>query len=303
VKVGSSLAIETVGLTKFYGRTRGIEELDLRVERGEVFGYLGPNGAGKTTTIRLLLDLIRPTRGRAAIAGLDTRSQSLDVRRHAGYLPGELRCPNRSTGREVLSYLGRLRGGVDERAVAGLAERLGLDLGRRIGDLSKGNKQKVGVVAAFMHDPGLLILDEPTTGLDPLRQRDVLELIRERAEAGRTVFLSSHELDQVEHVADRVGIVRDGRLVAVETMTALKQRALRRVEARLHGPAPAAERLRGVPGVRDVSVGDGVVQLVVEGSMDALVKELAALPVQTLTSEPPELDEIFLSYYGEARAD
>jgi len=208
-------AIETAGLTKFYGAQRGIEELGLRVEHGEVFGFLGPNGAGKTTTIRLLLDLIRPTRGRAAVAGLDTRTQSLEVRRRTGYLPGELRLPARSTVAAFLSFLGNLRGGVKRSAVDELADRLELGLERRIGDLSKGNKQKVGVVAAFMHDPELLILDEPTDGLDPLRRMDVLELIRERAAAGRTVFLPSHDLAEVEHAASRVGIVRDGSLVHV----------------------------------------------------------------------------------------
>ena len=296
-------AIETAGLTKFYGETRGVEELDLRVEPGEIFGYLGPNGAGKTTTIRLLLDLIRPTHGSAAIAGLDTRRQSMEVRRLTGYLPGELKLPPRTTAIGLISYLGRLRGGVERRVIQELADRLELNLKRRIEDLSKGNKQKVGIVAAFMHDPQLLILDEPTSGLDPLRQQDVLELIRERAAAGRTVFLSSHELDQVEHVAERVGIVRDGRLVAMETIASLKQRAIRRVEVRLAEPTADAERLQRVPGVRDFAVEDGIVRLAVEGSMDALVKELALLPVQTLTSEPPELDEIFLSYYGRTNAD
>ena len=296
-------AIETRGLTKFYGDTRGIEELDLRVEQGEVFGYLGPNGAGKTTTIRLLLDLIRPTRGRAEILGLDAQDRSVETRKLTGYLPGELKPPARSTAIGYLSFLGRLRGGVDRRAVHELAERLELDLGRRLGDLSKGNKQKVGVIAAFMHDPELLILDEPTSGLDPLRQQDVLDLIRERAAAGRTVFLSSHELDQVEHVAQRVGIVRNGSLVAVEAIATLKHRAVRRVEVRLAGPTTDLERLRDVPGVRDVSFSDGVVRLAVEGSMDALVKELARFPVQTLTSEEPELDEIFLSYYGRSHVD
>jgi ABC-2 type transport system ATP-binding protein len=290
-------AIETAGLTKFYGKTRGIEDLDLRVERGEVFGYLGPNGAGKTTTIRLLLDLIRPTRGQAAIAGLDVRLQSVEARRLTGYLPGELKPPVRSSAMGFLTFLGKLRGGVDPRAIAELAERLGLDLTRRMRDLSKGNKQKAGVIAALMHDPELLILDEPTSGLDPLRQQDVLELITERAAAGRTVFLSSHELDQVEHVAERVGIVRDGRLVAVEAIATLKERAVRKVEVRLTAPAPT-QRLRDVPGVRDFSLEDGIVRLAIEGSMDPLVKELAKLPVQTLTSEPPELDEIFRSYYG-----
>jgi ABC-2 type transport system ATP-binding protein len=294
----SAPAIETSGLTKFYGIRRGIEDLDLRVERGEVFGYLGPNGAGKTTTIRLLLDLIRPTRGRAAIAGLDTRRDSLEVRRLTGYLPGELKLPTRSTAIGFLSYLGALRRGVERRAILELAERLELDVGRRIGDLSKGNKQKVGVVAAFMHNPELLILDEPTSGLDPLRQHDVLELVRERAAVGRTIFFSSHELDQVEHVAERVGIVRGGRLVAVESIATLRQRALRRVEVCLARAAGNLERLRDVPGVRHVSWGDGVVRLDVEGAFDPLLKELARLPVQTLTSEAPELDEVFRSYYG-----
>jgi ABC-2 type transport system ATP-binding protein len=298
----SAPPIETSALTKFYGASRGIEDLDLRVQRGEVFGYLGPNGAGKTTTIRLLLDLIRPTRGRATIAGLDTRRESLAVRRLTGYLPGELKLPSRSTALGFLSYLGALRGGVDRRTILELAERLQLELRRRIGDLSKGNKQKVGVVAAFMHDPELLILDEPTSGLDPLRQHDVLELIRERAAAGRTIFFSSHELDQVEHVAERVGIVRGGRLVAVESIATLGQRALRRVEVRLAGAAGGLERLREIPGVRNVSWGDGVIRLDIEGAMDALVKELARLPVQTLSSEAPELDEIFRSYYGDPDA-
>jgi ABC-2 type transport system ATP-binding protein len=192
---------------------------------------------------------------------------------------------------------------VDRIAIVGLAERLGLDLGRPIGELSKGNRQKVGIVAAFMHDPALLVLDEPTSGLDPLRQEDVLELVRERAAAGRTVFLSSHELDQVEHVAERVGIIRDGRLVAAEAISTLKQRALRKVEVRLAGPASAVEQLREVPGVRDLSVADGVVRLHVEGSMDALVKALARLPVQTLTSETAELEDIFRCYYRASDAD
>jgi ABC-2 type transport system ATP-binding protein len=296
-------ALETAGLTKYYGGTRGIEDLDLRVEEGEVLGFLGPNGAGKTTTIRLLLDLIRPTRGGARIGGMDTHTDSLAVRRVTGYLPGELKLPSRSTALEFLSFLGRLRGGVDRLTIHDLAERLELDLGRRLSDLSKGNKQKVGVIAAFMHDPPLLVLDEPTSGLDPLRQQDVLDLIRERAATGRTVFLSSHELDQVEHVADRVAIVREGRLIAVETIAGLKERAVRRVEVRLAGSPGSWDRLRNVPGVRDLSLDDGVLRLKVEGSMDALVKELATLPIQTLTSQPPELEEIFFSYYGSPDAD
>jgi ABC-2 type transport system ATP-binding protein len=296
-------AIETVGLTKLYGKTKGIEDLDLRVEQGEIFGFLGPNGAGKTTTIRLLLDLIRPTRGQAAIAGLDTQSRSLEVRRITSYLPGELKLPARSTALEFITYLDRLRGGVDRKVVDELAERLELNLHRKIGDLSKGNKQKVGLVAAFAPDPELLILDEPTSGLDPLRQQEVLQLIRERAAAGRTVFLSSHELDQVQRVAERVGIIREARLVVVEAISALKQRSVHHLEVKLADGTPDAERLGNVPGVRNVAVADGVAHLTVEGSMDALVKELAKLPVETMTSQPPELDEIFLTFYGQSHGD
>jgi ABC-2 type transport system ATP-binding protein len=292
-------AIATDGLTKFYGDTRGIDDLELLVEWGEVFGFLGPNGAGKTTTIRLLLDLIHPTRGRATVAGLDTRRDSVAVRRLAGYLPGELKLPERSTAGGFLAHLGRLRGGVDPHAVSELADRLGLELARRIGELSKGNKQKVGVVAAFMHDPRLLILDEPTSGLDPIRQQDVLDLIRERATAGRTIFLSSHELDQVEHAATRVGIVRNGRLIAVEEIATLKARAVRHVEVVLTTPSSGLERLAEVDGVRDVSVDGQKVSLTVEGEMGPLIKAVAELPVQTFTSEAPDLDEIFLSYYGD----
>ena len=272
-------AIETVGLTKLYGETRGIEDLELRVEQGEIFGYLGPNGAGKTTTIRLLVDLIRPTRGRAAIAGLDTYSQSMEVRRVTSYLPGELKLPPRSTALAFISYLGRLRGGVDRKVVDELAERLELDLHRRIGDLSKGNKQKVGLVAAFAPGSELLILDEPTSGLDPLRQQDVLQLIRERAAAGRTVFLSSHELDHVR-ARRRTGGDRPGRPARRGRDDLGAEAALRSVAWRSAWPTqtPDVERLRNVPGVLDVAVADGVAHLTVEGSMDALVKELATLP-------------------------
>lgn len=299
----SSAAIATDGLTKFYGETRGLEDLDLQVEWGEIFGFLGPNGAGKTTTIRILLDLIRPTRGRVTVAGLDSRVDSVAVRRRTGYLPGELNLPPRRTAQGFLAHLGRLRGGVDTGAVAELAARLDLDLSRRIGDLSAGNKQKVGVIAAFMHDPELLILDEPTTGLDPLRQQIVLDLIRERAAAGRTVFLSSHELDHVEHAADRVGIVRDGRLIAIEAIATLKARALRRVEVRLARAHPGVGSLADLPGVRDMVVDDRTVRLTIEGAMDQLIKALSKLPVETLTSEAPDLDEIFLSYYGTGDGD
>jgi beta-exotoxin I transport system ATP-binding protein len=298
----STAAVKTRELTKFYGASRGIEALDLEVEVGEVFGFLGPNGAGKTTTIRLLLDLIRPTAGRATVCGFDPQKQSLEVRQRTGYLPGELSLPPKLTAREYLSYLARLRGTAAAGDIEALSERLGLALDRPIDDLSKGNKEKVGVVAAFMHDPELLILDEPTSGLDPLRQEDVQEMIRERAAAGRTVFLSSHALDQVEHVAGRVAIIKEGRLISVEEISTLKQRAVRHVEIRFADATPGDD-LRALPGVSDVVIKDGVVRLRIEGPMDALVKELSRHPVQTLTSEEPELEEIFLAYYGRSHGD
>jgi len=298
----SIAAIETAGLSKYYGQSRGIEDLDLRVGRGEVFGFLGPNGAGKTTTIRVLLDLIRPTRGQATVLGLDAQRESLEVRSRTAYLPGDLKLPERPTGRQFLSYLARIRGARVLGGLERLSERIGLDLERPIGELSKGNRQKVGVAAAFMHDVELLILDEPTSGLDPLRQQDVLDLIRERAVAGCTVFLSSHELDQVEHVADRVGIIREGRLIAVEHISTMKRRALRRVEVRFDDGVPV-EGLDRIEGVRDVTVSNGVMRLHVEGPMDDLIKALARYPVRTLTSEEPELDEIFLAYYGRSHGD
>jgi ABC-2 type transport system ATP-binding protein len=290
-------AIETSDLTKRYGEIIGVESLDLRVEAGEVFGFLGPNGAGKTTTIRMLLDLIRPTRGTARVCDCDTRLDGIEVRRRVGYLPGDLKLPRRGTGRSLLEHLGRLRQGAGHDAIDPLAERLGLSLDRPIHDLSKGNRQKIGVVAAFMHDPEVLILDEPASGLDPLRQHDIGRLIRERAEAGRTVLLSSHALDQVEHVADRVGILREGHMVAVESVEGLKDRAVRRIEIRLDHPAPL-NGLGNVAGVSDLRQDGLLIRATVRGSMDPLIKELAQLPVHTLTSEEPELEEIFRSYYG-----
>lgn len=294
----TNAAIRTSGLTKLYGDVVGVADLDLNIEPGEVFGFLGPNGAGKTTAIRLLLDLIRPTSGWARIHGLDTRSDGLRVRSMIGYLPGELKLSRRGSGRHLLEHLSRLRDGAGADGIVALADRLGLELDRPICDLSKGNRQKIGVIAAFMHDPEVLVLDEPSSGLDPLRQHDVGELIRERADAGRTVLLSSHALDQVEHVSDRVGILRDGRVIALESVDALKGRAIRRVEVRLDQPAPTAG-IASLPSVEDLRVEGTVIRATVRGSMAPFVAELTRLPVHTLTSEEPELEEIFRSYYGD----
>ncbi|HSI97445.1 MAG TPA: ABC transporter ATP-binding protein, partial [Gaiellaceae bacterium] len=213
-------AIETVGLSKTYGgKVRALVDLDLRVERGEVFGYLGPNGAGKSTTIRLFLDLIHPTAGRAALLGLDSRRDGVEARRRIGYLPGDLRLPDRLTASEFLASLARLRGATADDALRDeLCERLGVVLDRPLRQLSRGNRQKIGLVQAFMHRPDLVVLDEPTAGLDPLLQNEVRAVMRETAQDGRTVFLSSHSLDEVQHTADRVGIIRTGRLVDVDSV-------------------------------------------------------------------------------------
>jgi ABC-2 type transport system ATP-binding protein len=232
-------AIRTEGLTKDYGRTRGIAELDLAVRPGQVFGFLGPNGAGKTTTIRLLVDLIRPTSGRAEVLGMDTRTHSVEIRRRVGYLSGELALYENLTGRELLDYIANLRGLGDRRLAGELCQRLDLDPAHHVHDLSRGNKQKLGLVLALMHRPELLILDEPTSGLDPLVQQEFHRIVRQATSEGRTVFLSSHVLSEVERMADQVGIIRDGRLVDLLQVNDLKTHALRRFELDFARPVPA----------------------------------------------------------------
>ncbi|HXF35870.1 MAG TPA: ABC transporter ATP-binding protein [Actinomycetota bacterium] len=289
--------IETEGLTKSYGKRRGIVDVSLVVRRGEVFGFLGPNGAGKTTTIRTLLDLIRPTGGTARIFGLDSRRDSLEIRRRVGYLPGELALWERMTGAELLAFLGELRGDVDRRSIAELADRLECDLSVRIGSLSHGSKQKIALIQAFMHRPELLILDEPTVGLDPLMQEEFQRLVAEARAEGRTVFLSSHILREVERTCDRVGIIREGRLVAVEDIGDLRARELRVLDLRFARPVPASAFL-GLPGIQEVEAqGDGI-RLTVAGPLDAAVKAAARYEVVDLTSHEPALEEIFLRFYG-----
>jgi ABC-2 type transport system ATP-binding protein len=289
--------IRTEGLTKFYGEQRGIDDVSLAVEPGEVFGFLGPNGAGKTTAIRILLDVVRPTSGRAEVLGLDTRRSSMEIRRRTGYLPGELTLYENLTGGELLRYLAALRSGADWSLVRQLADRLSCDLSRPIGALSQGNKRKVGLIQAFMHRPELLILDEPTAGLDPLIQHEFLRLIVEASQQGQTVFLSSHNLTEVERVCHRVGMIRDGRLVAVETIDDLKSRALRRLEIRFAMPVPAAA-FDGLPGIRDISVEGEFVRCTVTGSLDAVIKTAARYEVVDLISQDANLEEIFIAFYS-----
>lgn len=292
-----NINIHTEGLTKFYGKQRGVLDVNLDVQQGEVFGYLGPNGAGKTTTIRILLDFIHPSRGRATILGLDTHQKSCEIRGRIGYLPGELALYDKLTGAELLRYVSHLRGGVDWKYVEELAVQLEYDLSQRIRSLSHGNKQKLGLLQAFMHKPELLILDEPTIGLDPLMQQEFYRLITEAKGEGRTVFLSSHIMPEVERVCDRVGIIREGQLIAVENIEALKARALRRLEIHFATPVPQ-EAFADVAGVRDVSVQNSILSCTVVGTLDALVKAAAQFEVVNLISHEPSLEEIFLAYYS-----
>ncbi len=285
-------------LTKSYGRSRGIVHLDLAVSAGEVFGFLGPNGAGKTTTIRLLLDLIRPTSGRMTVFGLDVRRAGAGVRGRIGYLPGELRLYPRLTPRELCTYFAHLRRQPGTGDADVLAERLGLELDRPIRTLSKGNRQKVGLVQAMMHRPELLVLDEPTSGLDPLVQQVFYEIVREVTADGRTVFLSSHVLPEVQHIADRVGVIREGRIVLTDTIEALRGHAFTRVEVTF-GKAPPADAFAGLAGVREIARNGLVVLLALEGEADILVKSLARYEVVALDVHEADLEDIFLSLYGE----
>ena len=293
-----ALAIEIRDLVKSYGRVRALRGVNLEVRRGEIFAFLGPNGAVKTTTIRCMLDFIRPDAGLLRVLGIDPQRDPVAVRRRVGYLPGELHFDENMTVEGALRLFAAMRGNtVDWAYVQALAERLDLDLRPRIRNLSKGNKQKVGVIQALMHRPELLILDEPTLGLDPLMQREVLRLMREARDAGATVFFASHIMSEVEQVADRVGIIRQGVVVEVAGTEDLIRRAVRRVRIRFEGPVDPRP-LTALPGVRLLRREDGEELLLqVEGRMDPLIKALAAFPVRDLETERPSLEEIFLAYY------
>ncbi len=291
-------AILTRSLTKSYGQVEALRGLDLVVQRGEIFGFLGPNGAGKTTTIRCLLDLIRPDGGTASVLGLDPQADPVGVRSRVGYLPGELHLEDNLTGRKILRYLSALRSrAVDWDGAHVLAERLRLDLDIPVKNLSKGNKQKIGLVQALVHKPELLLLDEPTSGLDPLVQQEVLALLREAKADGATVFFCSHIMSEVEAVAERVGIIRRGQLVEVADTAALIDRAVHHVKVRFQS-AVDDHALDDVPGVTVLSHEDPQnVTVKVEGEMDALIKALAGFPVTRLETTRASLEDVFLAYY------
>ena len=289
-------AIVLEGVTKRYRGGGGIEDIDLVVESGEVFGFLGPNGAGKTTAIRLMLDLIRPNDGRISIFGRDAHRESVAVRKRLGYLPGELALYERLTARRLLAHFAQLRDDIDESEIEAKSSLLELDLDRVIRTMSKGNRQKVGLAAALMGDPDLLLLDEPTSGLDPIIQAKVHAEIRRAATEGRTVLLSSHVLSEVGQVADRVGLIRQGRLITVERVAEMRGSSAHLVEVAFDGPVDV-EAFRSLPGVQKVEVTDHSLHLEVTGSLDPLVAELGHHALADLEIREPTLEELFLTFY------
>lgn len=290
--------IELEGLTKRYAGGGGVTDLSLGVRRGEVFGFLGPNGAGKTTTIRLLLDLIRPDSGRIRLFGEDVRTAGPMLRRRIGYLPGDLAVWPRLTGREILDHLAFLRGGVADESVDTLADRFGLDLTRPARTLSRGNRQKIGIVQALMAEPDLLVLDEPTSGLDPLVQAEFHRCLREVIDRGGSVLLSSHTLSEVDRVADRVGMIRGGRVAAVEDVAALRTRAVHRVEIRTAGTFPV-DALDHLSGARRLDIDGDRARLDLSGGVAPLLRAIAPLDVIDLTIHEPDLEDVFLDLYRE----
>jgi beta-exotoxin I transport system ATP-binding protein len=294
----SENAIEVNELIKSYGKVRALRGIDLQVQRGEIFGFLGPNGAGKTTTIRCMLDMIRPDGGRIILMGLDPQVDPVAVQARTGYLPGEMQYYENLTPKRQLRFFNDMRGGTAEwNYVESLADRLGLDLNQPIKNLSKGNKQKLGVIQALMHRPELLILDEPTSGLDPLMQQEVLKLLREANSIGTTIFFSSHIMSEVENLAERVAIIRSGEIVEITNTTSLTHSAVNRLTIRFKRPIDYSELL-ALPGVLLISKTDhSGLTLQVTGDLEQLVQVLGHMPVLDLETERPSLEEVFLTYY------
>jgi ABC-2 type transport system ATP-binding protein len=291
------IAIRTVGLTKYYGDVHALVDLDLEIRPGEIFGFLGPNGAGKTTMIRTILDEIRPTAGNASILGMDSHEQSVEIRRFIGYVPGDLAMYPNLTGRDTITYFANLRGGVEWPYVEELADRLDADMTKKVGDLSSGNRQKIGLIQAFMNKPEVLIMDEPSSGLDPLVQREFQSMLREVTANGSTVFLSSHTLSEVQRVADRVGIIRHGKLIALESVASLRSKGLRTVEL-FFDEAVDGEVFDPVPGVSDVAVQNHHVTLSFSGQMETLLNVVTdTYTLVDISTQEADLEEIFLAYY------
>ena len=304
--MAASSVIDIKGLSKTYGSdgkaTVALDKLTLQVQPGEIFGYLGPNGAGKTTTIRVLLDLIRPSGGSASIFGMDVREQSVEIHRRIGFLPGELSLWQGRSGAQIIHYIASVRGDVKRIAkhAEELAARLGLDTGKKVRDLSSGNKRKLGLVIAMMHSPDLLILDEPTGGLDPLVQQTFNEMMNEFRDKGKTVFLSSHVLSEVQAICDRVGILRDGDLKAVQTVDALTNVEFRWVQAQFRDgiPGDVAQKLHDMPAVSELDINGATARMRLLGDFDPLLRVFSGGYVEQLFVEEPTLEDIFLAYYS-----
>ena len=294
--------IQTENLTKVYsGGVRALDSLNLGVQPGEIFGYLGPNGAGKTTTIRLLLDFIRPTAGRARILGMDARSDSVAIRQRVGYMPGELNLWDKQTAQQIIQFVGRARGGYDPRYVRDLGELLQFDLTKKVRSYSTGNRRKLGLILALMNKPDLLILDEPSTGLDPLMQQTFYQLMQNVRAEGRTVFLSSHILSEVQAICDRVGILRGGKLEAVQRVDELTHTDFRHVTLRFREPV-GTEIVAGVPGISSVSADGKTLHLQLMGDFDPLLRAISGQYVEDMEVVEPSLEEVFLKYYGATSA-
>lgn len=290
--------IHTENLTKVYAKAaRALDGLNLDVQRGEIFGYLGPNGAGKTTTIRLLLDLIRPTAGRASVLGMDARQDSVAIKQHVGYLPAELNLWDKQTAQQILQFIGQARGSYDAKYVHMLAERLEFDLTKKVRSYSTGNKRKLGLIMALMNKPDLLILDEPSSGLDPLMQQTFYQLMQEARADGRTVFLSSHILSEVQAICDRVGILRSGKLEAVQRVDELTHADFRHVTLRFREPV-APSVVVNVPGVSGASADGKVLHLQLMGDFDPLLRAISPYYIEDMEVVEPSLEEVFLKYYG-----
>jgi ABC-2 type transport system ATP-binding protein len=297
----TGLAIQIQNLTKLYGQARGVTDLNLEVREGEVFGFLGPNGAGKTTTIRILLNLIKPTSGQVSVLGLDSQRDSVAIKKLIGYLPGEFSLYPNLTGAKTLEYFGNLRGGVEWARLKNMAERLELDLSRKFRQYSRGNKQKVGIIQALMHRPRLLVLDEPTGGLDPLNQQEFYKLMAEARQDGSTVFFSSHIMSEVEKTCDRVGIIREGELVKIGNIAELTGLKTHHLELTFAGKAPV-EEFRQLPGITELTVseenGHPVIRCVVMAeALDQVVKLAGHYTLLNFVSREPSLEESFLHYY------
>lgn len=288
-------ALKLNNVSKHYGSSRGVENLSFSVTKGEVFGFLGPNGAGKTTTIRMILDALRPSNGTIQVMGLDSHQDSVQVHRKIGFLSGDMEMDRRLTGRQYLEYLANLRGNVAWGSIQKLIDRLDCQTDKKIAYLSRGNKQKIGLVAALMHNPDLLILDEPTSGLDPLVQLEFQKLIREHAAQGKTAFISSHVLSEIQQVCDHVGFIREGKLVDVQPLKSLERKALRSVRVTLS--QKRAKALQNLKGIHNLVVRDKEISCTVSENMGGLIKALAKLPVKDVVIEEASLDDLFLHYY------